>query len=208
MSKTGERTRSITCPVGILQGLWVRLLRPSLLLPSRVEQWIQSMCTPQLLQTATGGSCNTEMWNGQLGAEHASHTAEETALGQQWNSYRLKALPLPQTFFFYLACMNRRQFWFYIWISDTSQNVACAPGPAPFVLALTPPFSWKAGLYLNWEGSWGDRSDSICEFVQVMLNVWPDLSKSFTLPHCWAHCCFQGSILWWSLTGKSCFKHF
>lgn len=94
-----QEAQPIICPVGIPQGLWVWLLSPSLPLPSRVVQWIQSMCTPSYSRQGVLVSCNTGTRNGQLGGEHVTHIAGETALGQQCYSYNLKALPLPQTFF-------------------------------------------------------------------------------------------------------------
>lgn len=163
-----QEAQPIICPVGIPQGLWVWLLRPSLPLPSRVVQWIQSMCTPQLLQTGSVGFM--QHWNVERAAwwwarhTHCRWDSSGAAIGQCY-SCNLKALPSPQTLFFCLAHMKRRQFWSYIWISGTSQNVARAPGPAPFSSSTDSLFSWKLGLYLLWEGSPGDRRNNICELV-------------------------------------------
>lgn len=176
----GEQAQSIICPVGILQGLWVLLMRPSCCCP---QVWCSEL-NPSARHSYPGQrvwiSCDAEMWNRQLGGEQVTHTADETALDQQWYSYNLKALSLPQTSFLLPCPCEEKAIWFYIWISGTNKNVACTPRPAPFSSSTDSLFSCKVGLYLHWECSWKDRSNNICEFVQVMLKVWPDLSKSFT----------------------------
>lgn len=107
-------------------------------------------------------------------------------MGQLWVSsgfsYNLKALPLPQTFFSpALLVWKEGNFGFTSGFQAPVKMYLVHQDLPHSVLALTPYSLAELDFCTEKAPEEAEAAKSVSWFVQVMLNVWPDLPKSFTL---------------------------